>query len=142
MLNSKGFTLIEIILVIVILAIVVPGVIGAVSFMTQSQVNPLATTTAANLARERMEQVIADKRNPAIPFIDIDEAVRYPDDTPVAGYDRRVRVTCVDPVANPGDVQTAVVCPTNYRRIEVTVSPTAAGPSAPDVVLVTLLTDF
>lgn len=142
--DSKGFTLIEIILVIVIMAIAIPAIIGGISFMTQSQINPLATTTAANLARERMEQVVADKRNPAIPFTAIDEVVdggRYADETPVPGfanYDRLINIVCVA----PANLDVNAGCPTNYRRVQVTVQANGVGPSVPDVLLVTLLTDF
>ena len=140
MMNQKGFTLIEVILVIVIMAIAIPSLITGVSFMTQGQVNTLGTTTAADLAQEKLEQIIADKRNPAVGFSNITNA-RYPAETPVTGfsnYNRSVNIICV----SAADLNTAVACPTDYKRVAVTVQAVGVGPSVPDAVLVTLLTNY
>jgi prepilin-type N-terminal cleavage/methylation domain-containing protein len=142
--NSKGFTLIEVILVIVILAIAIPSLISAVSFMTQSQVNTIGTTTAADLAQEKMEEIIADKRSPNRGFGYIDNANYLPESaapTPVAGfpnYNRSVNITCV----TAADLNTSVACPTDYKRVQVTVQAVGVGPSVPDAVLVTVLTNY
>ena len=138
--KESGFTLIEVILVIVIMAIAIPSLIMGVSFMTQRQVNALGTTTAVDLAQERLEQIIADKRNPLVGFANINNA-RYPAETPVAGfaqYNRTVNIVCV----SPANLDAAVACPTDYRRVQVTVQAVGVGQSVPDAVLVTLVTNY
>ena len=138
--NSKGFTLIEVILVIVIMAIVIPSLITVLSVITKGQVNTLGTTTSAVLAQERLEEIIADKRSPNRGFAYIDN-VNYPDENPVGGfaqYNRSVDIVCV----NSSDLNTPVACPTDYKRVEVTVQASGVGPSVPDAVLVTVLTDY
>ena len=138
--NSKGFTLIEVILVIVIMAIVIPSLITVLSVITKGQVNTLGTTTSAVLAQERLEEIIADKRSPNRGFSYIDN-VNYPAENPVAGfaqYNRSVDIVCVAST----DLNTPVACPTDYKRVEVTVQAAGVGPSVPDAVLVTVLTDY
>ncbi len=140
--KEKGFTLIEVILVIVIMAIAIPSLIMGVSFMTQRQVNALGTTTAADLAQERLERIMADKRNPLVGFSNLTNA-RYPAETPVAGftqYNRSVNIICV----TAADLSTSVACPTDYRRVQVTVQAVGVGVglNVPDAVLVTLVTNY
>jgi len=139
--DSKGFTLVEVILAIVILGIAIPALISSVSFMAARQVNTMGTTIAADLALERMEQVIGDKLNPAIGFANINTAGRYTDETPMAApfntYNRKVRMICVAPT----DLNTSVGCPTDYIQVQVTVSAVGVGPSVPDAVLYTVMTN-
>lgn len=56
-----GFTLIEIILSISVVAIALTGLTGAISFVTKQNVQNEIQTTATELAQERMEQLIAEK---------------------------------------------------------------------------------
>ena len=56
-----GFTLIEIILAIAVVAISLTGLIGAISFVTKQNVQTEIQTTATELAQERMEQLVAEK---------------------------------------------------------------------------------
>lgn len=135
--NSKGFTLIEIILLIVILAIAIPGLISVLSFITKGQVNTLGTTTSALLAQEKLEEVVADKRSPNRGYGYITNG-NYPADVPMTGYNRSVNIDCVD----ASDLNTAVACDTGYKRVEVTVQASGVGPSVPDAVLVTVVTDY
>ena len=143
--DSKGFTLIEVILVIVILAIAIPGLISAVSFMTAGQVNALGTTTAADLAQEEMEKIIAKKRSScgtcgyantppiscAIPLVGVFAAVSgFPN------YQTKTDAECVDAAL------ASVVTDQGYKIITVTVRAVGVGPSVPDGVLVTVLTDY
>lgn len=60
--TTGGFTLIEVVLTIVIVAIALLGLIGALSFSTGKSIHAEVHTTAAALAQERMEQLIAEKR--------------------------------------------------------------------------------
>jgi len=137
--NDKGFTLIEAILVVVILAIVVPGLISAVGFMTARQVNTIGTTMAADLAQEKLEQIEGDRMNPARGFGYI-VVGNYPAENPVAGfsnYNRSVALTCFTSSA----LTTTTACPTDYKQAQVTVQPVGVGPSVPNAVLVTLFTN-
>lgn len=139
MMSAKGFTLIEVILVIVIMAIAIPGLISAVSFMTQSQVNTIGTTTAMDLAQERMEQIVADKMNPLVGMgYGYIISGNYLPDTPMTGYNRSVNIICV----LPADLNTGVPCDTGYKRVQVTVQAVGVGPSVPNAVLVTLVTNY
>ena len=141
--NSKGFTLIEVILAVVILAIAIPSMISAVSFMTARQVNTIGTTTAADLAQERMEEILGDRMNALRGFIYIANANYTPESTTptaVAGfpsYNRSVNIICV----TAANLNTSVACTTAYKRIQVTVSAVGVGPSVPDAVLYTVVTD-
>lgn len=138
--KENGFTFIEVILVIVIMAVAIPAMISSVSFMVQGQVNAIGTTTAMDLAQERMEEIMGDKRYPPRGFAWLVN-INYPAETPVAGfsnYNRSVNIVCV----NPGALDTSVPCPTGYKRVEVTVQAVGVGSSVPDAELVTVVTNY
>jgi prepilin-type N-terminal cleavage/methylation domain-containing protein len=147
MMSSRGFTLIEVILTIVILAIAIPGLVSAVSFMNAQQVNAVGTTTAADLAQEELETVIAKKRsscgtcgyantppiNCAIPLVGAFG--------PVSGggfpnYQAKTDAECVNVAL------TSSVTEQGYKKITVTVRAVGVGPSVPDAVLVTLVSNY
>jgi prepilin-type N-terminal cleavage/methylation domain-containing protein len=139
--KTKGFTLIEVILVIVIMAIAIPGLISAVSFITKSQVNAIGTTTAADLAQERMEQIMGDRMNPARGFTYIVIGNYSPPETPVAGftnYNRTVTITCF----TNSTLTVTAVCPTDYKQVQVTVQAVGVGPSVPNAVLYSLVSNY
>ncbi len=137
--KDDGFTLIEVILIIVIMAIVIPGLIAGVSFMTGSQVNLLGTTTAANLAQEELENVIAKKMSTC-------GACGYANITVGAGtfsavsgfpnYEKKTDVELVDANLNPSGTDQG------YKKVTVTVRAVGVGPSVPNAVLVSLLTNY
>jgi prepilin-type N-terminal cleavage/methylation domain-containing protein len=135
--NLKGFTLIEVILAIVILAVAIPALVSSVSFMAARQVNTIGTTIAADLALEKMEEVIGDRINPARGFPWIVSGPNYPGDAPVTGYNRSVSIICV----TAADLNTSIACPTAYKRVQVTVSTSGVGPSVPNAVLYTVVSD-
>jgi prepilin-type N-terminal cleavage/methylation domain-containing protein len=140
--NTKGFTLIEVILVIVIMAIAIPGLIITVSFMTKAQVNTIGTTTAADLAQEKMEEIMGDRMNPAVGF-GYGHIItgNYPAETPMAPpfdrYNRSVTITCF----MDSTLTVTVGCPTDYTQVQVTVQAVGLGTSVPDAVLVSLVTN-
>jgi prepilin-type N-terminal cleavage/methylation domain-containing protein len=140
--NYKGFTLIEVILVIVVLAIAIPSLISAVSFMTARQVNTIGTTIAVDLAQERMEEIMGDRMNPVRGFVWIVNGNYGPEGvgpTAVAGfpnYNRSLNIICV----TAADLNnTGVGC--DYKRIQVTVSAVGVGTSVPDAVLYSVVTN-
>src|SRR5579872_1592105 len=114
--SSKGFTLIEVILAIVILAIAIPALISSVSFMAARQVNTMGTTTAGDLAQEKLEEILGDRMNMNIGygFNYIANASYTPESTAptaIAGfpnYSRSVNIICV----TAADLNTSVACPT------------------------------
>ncbi len=138
MINSKGFTLIEVILALVILAVAIPGMISAVSFMNTRQVSTIGGTTAAALAQERMEQIVGDRINPLRGYgyvIGANYPAEAPMGAPFGNYTRTVNIICV----NAADLNTSVACTTDYKRVQVTVSASGLGPSVPNAVLYTVV---
>ena len=139
--NAKGFTLIEVILIIVILAIVIPGLIGGAGFMSARQVNAVGMTTAADLAQEKMEEIMGDRLNPTPPFgFSYIVAGNFPAENPVAGfpnYNRSVTITCF----TSNTLAVTGACPTDYKQVQVTVQPVGVGPSMPSTILLTLVTN-
>jgi len=137
--KTRGYTLIEVILVIVIMAIAIPTLISAVSFITKGQVNAIGTTTAADLAQSRMEEIMGDRMNPTPPYGFTYIVVgNFPAETPVAGftnYNRSVAITCYTTDA----LTVTAVCPTDFKQVRVTVHPVGVGPSVPDAVLNSLV---
>lgn len=143
--KADGFTLIEVILVIVIMAIAIPGLISAVSFMTQGQVNTLGTTTTADLAQEEMENIVAKKRSAcgtcgyantpptscATPLVGTFTVV-----SEFSNYQKKTDAECVDASL------ASALADQGYKKITVTVRAVGVGPSVPDAVLVTLLTNY
>ncbi|MBI3610611.1 MAG: type II secretion system protein [Nitrospirae bacterium] len=144
--KENGFTLIEVILVIVIMAIAIPGLISAVSFMTKGQVNTIGTTTAADLAQEEMEAIIAKKRSAcgtcgyantpptscAAPLVGAFAQMG----APFSNYWKKTDAECVDSnLSSSGTDQ-------GYKKVTVTVQARGVGPSVPDAVLVTILTNY
>lgn len=61
--DQHGFTLIEIILAIVVVSIAVVGATSAINFTATSSLSAEVMSTAKELAQERMEQLMAIKRN-------------------------------------------------------------------------------
>ncbi len=90
---ESGFTLIEVVMVIVIL-----GVIG-IGIMTYfvgvgSSADPVLTTQATGLASEKMERIIADAK--ANGFNSIVAEAATPLGAPYSRYSTTVEVICVD----------------------------------------------
>ena len=137
--KQKGFTLIEVILIIVVMSIAIPSLISAVSFMNQGQVNTIGTTTASNLAREELETVIARKRSScgACGYSNIPVGLGAFAAVPgFPNYQVKTDVEYVDSSLAPS------VTDQGFKEITVTVRAVGVGPSVPDAVLVTLLTDY
>lgn len=137
--NDKGFTLIEVILIIVIMAIVIPGLIAGVSFMTAGQVNLLGTTTTANLAQEELENVVAKKMSTCgtCGYANITVgAGTFSAVTGFPNYEKKTDVELVDSGLNPSGSDQG------YKKVTVTVRAVGVGPSVPDAVLVTLITNY
>lgn len=122
--KQLGFTLIETVITIVLLAIITSGIMAMFSTFSQSNGNPSVIIQASELAQEKMDQIIADRYNPARGFPYVASA-NYPAENPVTGFtgfSRSVNIIYV----NSGALNTTVSPgPTNYKNVMVTVSSNA-----------------
>lgn len=119
--RNAGFNLIEVIAVIVLLGVGVVAILSLFASGTRSLGMNVNSQISTQLAQQRAEQVLADRRNPARGFGYI-TAANYPDETPVFGapnYSRTVRIT--NPFASPA----CPAAPVNCKQVVVTV--TSAG---------------
>ncbi|TVQ54206.1 MAG: prepilin-type N-terminal cleavage/methylation domain-containing protein [Phycisphaerales bacterium] len=134
--SSHGFTLIETIIAIVILAIAVPPLLLAVQSAHQDRVTPVQMSTARWLAVEKMEDVIAD-RNSAARGYDWVETSRYPEQASVpgfAGYGRTVEINETGPdLTSPG---------TGYKVVTVRVSWSDINGTPREYALTTVLAEY
>lgn len=141
--NKNGFTLIEIILAILIISIAVVGMISAISFTTGKSLHAEVMSTAQELARERMEQLMAIKRDNGYsdPALDQVAMVLTPMASPFDRYSRGIEVCLVDtalgnPDCNPALPNTDL----GYKQITVGVDYSGlADLSSPVVSLVTVV---
>lgn len=122
--NKHGFTLIEIIITIVLLAILTSGLMAMFTTFSKSNGDPSVITQATELAQEKMEQIIADKNNPArgFPYLITSGPNNYPAENPVTGFtnfSRSVTIVYVDPAVS---LNTGVAGLTNYKNVSVTVT--------------------
>ena len=126
--NSQGFTLIEIIMIIVIFAIAVPTLMTILSSTLDSSNKSTVISRAATHAQDKMEEIVGDKKNPSKGFDWVTTPGRYPSDVPATGFSRSVIITT-------GNVQNGV----SYALVQVKVahSEISAG-----IKLETWLTDY
>ncbi|MFQ5779713.1 MAG: type II secretion system protein [Nitrospiria bacterium] len=137
--GNRGFTFLEIILVIVLMGVAIPGLISAVSFITKAQVNPVGTSTASYLSQESMEEMIAKKASSCGTCGYANLTVGTGTFAPVTGfsnYEKKTDVAYVDASFNP------VGSDQGYKKVTVTVRDIGVGPSIPDAVLETVLTNY
>ncbi len=137
--GKKGVTLIEAVLMIAVIGAGLLGVMYVFSGGTQSSLLADQTIVASNLAKEKLEQIIADRANKGYA---VTIATNYSDGTmpaPYSQYARNVTITEVDPDADSGsDDFLDPLGNSGYARVTVTVS-WAGGNS---VKLETLLADY
>jgi prepilin-type N-terminal cleavage/methylation domain-containing protein len=153
--NEAGFTLLEMILVIILLAVGLVPLLSALSSVTRGAVNAEIMTTAQELAQEHLEYLISKKRNDDGNYADADADDGYyttPDldvgtvgPTSLApsfpGYTLTVEICQVD-AALQNPVCTPPAADTGYRRITVSISYSGLPDlSSPVVSLVTVITN-
>lgn len=128
--DTKGYSLIEIILVILILGIAIPPIIHLFSYNLENSVQSEAYTRATYFAEEKMEEILADKRASYAGkgYNYILAPGRYPDDVPETGFTRTITIDTLNKVLNG----------VHYAEITVTVSQS----SIQDVVLTTWVTNY
>ena len=94
--SQAGFSLIELVLVILILGIALLPLVTQMMQSTTHCFDGQTVSTASFLARERLEQILGDENAPAIGYAGI-VAARYPDESPVAGFPGYQRQVTISP---------------------------------------------
>jgi len=125
--NSQGFTLIEVIMVIMVFAIAVPTLMTVLSSTLDSSNKSAVISQAATYAQEQIEEIIGDKKNPSKGFDWVTTTGRYSSDVPAVGFSRSVLITS-------GNVQNGV----SYAYVQVKVIHSEIS----DIKLETWLTDY
>lgn len=131
-----GFTLIEAIAAIVILAIIVPPTMYALREGHKQRANPVLASRARWLATEKIEDIVADRHSTTrgYPYL---VAANYPAEASIAGFTGFTRsVAFTETTVN---LSTAG---TGYMRVVVTVSWTDAGGTPRSLALTTVLTNY
>ncbi len=140
--NDRGFSLIELVIVIVILGVASVGLMSVFSTGTRKSADPLLQNQALQLAQEKLDIVLGDRMNPARGFAYITSA-NYPAESPVAGFpgfDRSMTTCCVTaPDLNAVSPCTAPPCASGYTHVTVTVAQAALPGS---VTVETLVTSY
>ena len=90
--RSEGFSLIEVILVVLIIAIAIPPIIHLFSYNLTNSMDSEIYTKACYLAEEKMEDIFADKRATGRGYDYLVSAERYPEDKPETGFTRTVTI--------------------------------------------------
>lgn len=92
--RNGGYTLIEVILVVLILGIAIPPIFYLLTYNSTSSVDSEIYTRATLFAQEKMEEILADKRGgfAGRGYDYITTPARYSADAPASGYTRTVSI--------------------------------------------------
>lgn len=138
--NDRGFSLIELLIVIVIFGVASVGLMTLFGSGVQKSADPLLQNQALQLAQEKLDIISGDRMNPARGFAYITSA-NYPAESPVAGftgYSRTVSTCCVTAAdLNAISPCTAPPCASGYTHVSVAVTHAALPGSVTAVSLVT-----
>lgn len=143
--NDKGFSLIELVIVIVIMGIASAGLMSVFSTGMKKSADPLLENQAVQLAQEKLEIVVGDRMNPARGFAYIASA-NYPNENidldlvnPSPIFSRTVATCCVTAAdLNAISPCTAPPCASGYTHVTISVSQAVIG----SVTLASLVTDY
>jgi len=130
--HSKGFTLIETIITLVVLSIAAVGVLSVFTTGISGSANPLVIDQATQLAQEKMDTILGDRANTSggrgfdwVVAADYNTNIsKYPPEDPIssfAGFTRSVLISCVtttDLNASTG----APPCASGYAHVTVDVA--------------------
>lgn len=134
--RSRGFTLIEMILAIVVISVAFPPMLWAIQGAQATRVAPVLFSRARWLASEKLEDVIAD-RHAATRGYSYVLTGNYPAEAPVSGFTGFTRSVAV--------VETGpkfVVGGTGYKTVTVTVGWTDGRGTPQTLALSTVLTNY
>ena len=159
--SKRGFTLIEIIMIIVVVSIAIPALLILVGGEAGRGVESEIRVTATNVAKQLMEEIRSkrwDENSPIPPgtastlgidagetagdlstYDDIDDYIAGAPDVSVGDvtYSRNVAVSYV----NSDALNTTVAGPTDYKRIQITVTAPATNWNS-SVVLTTVMSNY
>lgn len=134
--TRRGFTLIEAIAAVVILAIGLPPMLWAVREAHLARANPVLASRARWLAEARLEQIIADRHSTTRGWTYVTTAA-YAAESPVAGFDGFDRS-----VARAEREADLITPGSGYLVVTVTVDWTDAAGAARSVSVSTVLTEY
>jgi len=89
--NLGGFTLLEAMIAIFVIAVGILAVLQTFPLSVQSQAAAKMATVVSQLGQEKIEEIIAKS------YADISSEVTTTLDSPFGSYSRKVEVTCFDP---------------------------------------------
>ena len=118
----KGFSLIELIIVIVVVSIAAVGMLALFGGVGRSLSINEDTQTAAQLGQECSEHIMGARRNPNLGFGAIDNAICDLLPAPLAGFTRKVTVTDLT-TSPPCTVTSTGTC----KQVEVSISATTTN---------------
>jgi prepilin-type N-terminal cleavage/methylation domain-containing protein len=128
--NQRGFSLIELVIVIVVLAVAAVAILGQFSQASSTVVSNEQHQTAAQLAQERMEELLATRRTQGYAAI----AAGTVNDTLAGNYAAYARTVTVTEPAGGGGCTAGATCK------DVVVSVSRGGPVLAQVT--TVLVDY
>lgn len=131
--NSRGFTLIETIITLVVLSIAAVGVLSVFTAGMKGSADPLIINQAISLAQGEMDVIMSVKKQ-VNGFTALGIGAGGCTSTMLADFTCSRNVFYVD----PGDLNTSVGGPTDYKHVTVTVTAPAVG----DVVIDALVTNY
>lgn len=134
--HHRGFTLIEAIACIVMLAILIPPTLWSIREGHKQRINPALAARARWLATEKVEDVIADRHSATRGYGYLASS-NYPSEASIAGYPGFSRS-----VAFAETGVDLVSAGTGFKRVDVTVSWTDAGGVARSLVIATVVADY
>jgi prepilin-type N-terminal cleavage/methylation domain-containing protein len=134
--RHSGFTLIETIAAIVILAIAVPPMFWSLRDAYTSRVQTLHASQARWLATEKLEDVVADRHSTTRGYTYIDEA-NYADEPAISGAANFARTVSITETS--ADLASAG---TGYKNVTVTVSWTDLAGTDHALTITTVLTEL
>lgn len=127
MIKKRGFTLVEIVISIVILAVVLTPFTVLVATIVRKNIYSQAQATAVALAEGEIERLTNMR------FSAVDDEASAAFAAPFSAYTHTAAVDYV----NAGDLNTPVAGPTNYKRVQITVDNSISG----TITLTTLVTN-
>jgi prepilin-type N-terminal cleavage/methylation domain-containing protein len=133
--GESGFTLIETIITLLVLAIAALGILSLFATGIQGSASPLLTSQAAQLAQGEINEIIGERM--ASGFEALPQGAAACTSTMMAGFTCS-RSICYVSAGNLEDISNCAVA-TTYKRAQVTITITATGTS---MNVVTLLTNY
>lgn len=131
----RGFTLVEAIVAVVVLALAIPPMMVSVRDASVRRVDPLMISRARWVASERLEDVIADRHAAARGWSYV-VSTNYPAETSISGFPGFSRSTSIRETG-----PTLTGSGTGYKIVNVVVSWRAPG-GTKNLSLATVLTDY